>query len=353
MAEVNVRGPRPYRVCIGERLEAECAAHVSSLSPGRVVVLCQPTVAHYAHQLIKQWAEIPSTIIEIPDAEEAKTYATAQRLWDRLGELKIGRRDVIIGFGGGAATDLAGFIAATWMRGIEVIHIPTTVLAMVDAAVGGKTGINTPGGKNLVGAFHEPSAVFIDIQYLASVPQSDRIAGSAEIIKTGFIADPQILELYVQSPTRCLDITGDLPELIHRSVSVKANVVAQDLKESGLREILNYGHTFGHAVERYEQYRWRHGDAVAIGMAFVAHLSEIKGVMTGDLVALHEEILSSIGLPIRYQNAGFEDLYAAMSVDKKNRDGRIRFVALNDVATPTRIDDATTAQLKEAYARIS
>jgi 3-dehydroquinate synthase len=238
---------------------------------------------------------------------------------------------------------------------VRVIQVPTTLLAMVDAAVGGKTGVNTAAGKNLVGAFHEPAAVFIDLDMLATLPEGEIVAGSAEIIKTGFIADPVILQRYETDPAACLRVTdgGYLPELIRRSVAVKASVVGEDLKESGLREILNYGHTFGHAVELNEQFAWRHGNAVAVGMMFIANLSHARGLIDAELVARHANILSSVGLPTSYKPGEFDRLYRGMTRDKKNRDGKIRFVALSKVGECTRITDATKAELEAAYQRIS
>lgn len=228
-----------------------------------------------------------------------------------------------------------------------MVQVPTTLLAMVDAAVGGKTGINTVVGKNLVGAFHEPDAVFIDLDRMTTLPPAEVVAGSAELIKTGFIADPQILELYQQGPTPHWE------ELVHRSVTVKAAVVSEDLKEAGLREILNYGHTLGHAIERRENYRWRHGNAVAVGMVFVAHLAHNRGLIDASLLQLHYDVLERIGLPTSYTAAAFDELYEAMSHDKKNRDGKIRFVALDGLGSCTRIEDASEDELRAAYAAIS
>ena len=239
------------------------------------------------------------------------------------------------------------------MRGIKVIQVPTTLLAMVDAAVGGKTGINTAAGKNLVGAFHEPDSVFVDLERLETLPEAEIIAGSAEIIKTGFIHDPVILERYDSDPAACVDPQGYLPELIERSIAVKAAVVGEDLKESGLRETLNYGHTFGHAVERHEQYQWRHGNAVAVGMMFIAHLAHARGLIDAELVETHRRILHSIGLPTSYRPGQFADLYEAMTHDKKNRDGQIRFVALTGVGETTRLEGPSTEELEAAYAAIS
>ena len=270
-----------------------------------------------------------------------------------LGEKNFGRRDVVIGLGGGAATDLAGFVAAAWMRGIKVIQVPTTLLAMVDAAVGGKTGINTAAGKNLVGAFHEPYAVFVDLDRLRSLPEDELVAGSAEIIKTGFIADPAILDLYESDPAACLRVDGHLPELVARSVAVKARVVSEDLQEAGLREILNYGHTFGHAVELREHFTWRHGNAVAVGMMFVAELARLKGLIDAALVQRHRSILASVGLPTSYEGGHFDELIAGMRRDKKNRDGHIRFVALTGVGETTRLEDTSDDELRAAYQAIS
>ena len=268
-------------------------------------------------------------------------------LWELLGEKKFSRQDVVIGVGGGAATDLAGFVAATWMRGIKVIQVPTSLLGMVDAAVGGKTGINTAAGKNLVGSFHEPDSVFIDLERLITLPEEELISGSAELIKTGFIADPRILELYMDDPQ------AHYAELVERSVAVKASVVSQDLKESGLREILNYGHTLGHAIELRENYTWRHGNAVAVGMMFVAHLARNRGLIGDDIVDMHRNILERICLPTTYEAGAFDELYEAMTRDKKNRDGRVRFVVLDGLGSCTRIEDSTIEEMRDAYSAIS
>src|SRR5690606_34917492 len=197
--------------------------------------------------------------------------------WQVMGQADFTRSDAIVAVGGGATTDLAGFVAATWLRGITVVHVPTTLLAMVDAAVGGKTGINTAEGKNLVGAFHPPAGVLCDLAALESLDRWDLVAGLAEVIKTGFIADERILELVAEHADGLREWAGAdateetwavLTELIERSVRVKARVVSEDLTEQGLREILNYGHTLGHAIELVERYQLRHGAAVAVGMVF-------------------------------------------------------------------------------------
>nr|WP_306428379.1 MULTISPECIES: 3-dehydroquinate synthase [unclassified Corynebacterium] len=352
---IAVNGQAPYEVRIGHGNIEAIAKFAASTGAQQVGLVRQPTLRDYSQRLTAalEAQGLKVTPIEVPDAEFGKTLDVLGECWDVLGEQAFSRGDLIIGLGGGAATDLAGFVAASWMRGIKVVQVPTTLLAMVDAAVGGKTGINTKAGKNLVGAFHEPAAVFIDLDLLATLPHDELVAGSAEIIKTGFIADPVILELFEQDPEKALDPQGFLPELISRSVAVKANVVGQDLKESSLREILNYGHTFGHAIELRENYTWRHGSAVAVGMMFVANLAQQRGMITEELLQRHESILASVGLPTRYAAGHFEELYKAMTVDKKNRGGNIRFVAITEVGQTTRITGPTTEELEAAYAAIS
>lgn len=355
MPTITVNGPSPYKVRIGAGLSEDIARRCADTGAGKVAIIFPPALRTAAEELaesVHAQGIIP-VLCGVPDAEAAKQLSVVGTVWDRLGEAGFSRSDVVIGLGGGATTDMAGFVAAGWMRGIKVIQVPTTLLAMVDAAVGGKTGINTKAGKNLVGAFHEPDSVFVDLERLDTLPQAEIVAGSAEIIKTGFIHDPVIVQRYVDNPSACLDPHGGLAELIERSIAVKAAVVGEDLKEAGLRETLNYGHTFGHAVERQEKYMWRHGNAVAIGMMFIAHLSRQRGLLDAELVELHRSILSSIGLPTTYQSGKFAQLYEAMTHDKKNRDGKIRFVALTGVGATTRIEGPTREELEAAYAALS
>ncbi|MBC3185473.1 3-dehydroquinate synthase [Corynebacterium sp. zg-331] len=349
MPSIDVRGPQPYTVTIG----SELGRHVRAEVRGRAAIVHQPVLRQAAERLAAACGS-GSLTIEVPDAEEGKTLAPLSAIWDRLGEAGWTRRDTVVGLGGGAVTDVAGFAAATWMRGIRVVQVPTTLLAMVDAAVGGKTGINTTLGKNLVGAFHEPAAVLIDLDYLNTLPAAEIVAGSAEIIKTGFIADPVILERYEADPAAALDPEGLLPELIERSVRVKARVVGEDLKEAGLREILNYGHTFGHAVELREDYRWRHGAAVAVGMMYVAHLSHARGLIDAALVRRHRDILASVGLPTTYEPGHFAALRAAMAKDKKNREDTVRFVVLDgEPGRVMRLEGPSEEELRVAYRSLS
>ena len=349
MAVVEVTGQNPYSIHIERDNLDQAAQRVAHIGARRALVVHQSPLGDAAQALAGTLNDVgvEPVAVCVPDAEAGKDLAVLSNLWDTLGAHGFSRQDAVVGLGGGAVTDLAGFAAATWMRGIKVVQVPTTLLAMVDAAVGGKTGINTAAGKNLVGAFHEPDSVFIDLAHIDTLPAAEVVSGSAELIKTGFIADPQILELYKDGAEH------HWPELVRRSVAVKACVVGQDLKESGLREILNYGHTLGHAIERRENYSWRHGNAVAVGMMFVAHLALGRKLIDAPFVALHEEILAKAGLPTRYEAGAFDELHDAMLLDKKNRDGRIRFVVLDGLGSATRLEDATVDEMRAAFDAIS
>ena len=292
--------------------------------------------------------------IEVPDGESGKSAEVLTFIWEQLGKLGINRGDLIIGIGGGALTDLVGFAAATWMRGIDWLAIPTTVAGMVDAAIGGKTAINSTFGKNLIGAFHSPVGVLIDLDFIKSLEARDVSAGMAEVIKCGFIADREILELLRNKSLK--DVMNDpalQEELIFRAVSVKAGVVGIDFKESYEREILNYGHTLGHAIEKHSGFTLRHGEAVAIGMCFIAELARLRIGLAEDVVALHRELIQGMKLPISYKKEVWDELLDLMALDKKAKAGTIRFVAIDAISSCTRIEDATFDEMKLAYERIS
>ncbi|MCK0114256.1 3-dehydroquinate synthase [Ornithinimicrobium sp. F0845] len=290
---------------------------------------------------------------EVPDAEAAKDVTVLAGAWAALGRAGFTRDDLIVGVGGGAATDLAGFVAASWLRGVDVVQLPTSLLGVVDAAVGGKTGINTAEGKNLVGAFHEPQAVLCDPAWMASMPRPDLVSGLAEVIKCGFIADPVILDRIEDDPAAACDPGAPvMTELIARAVRVKAEVVENDLKEAGIREILNYGHTFAHAIEQVEDYRWRHGDAVAVGMVFAAELAVRAAVLDPAVLARHRAVLESVGLPTTYAGAGWDQLRAAMARDKKARGATLRFIVLTGVGSTQRLQGPDEELLMAAFRAI-
>jgi 3-dehydroquinate synthase len=350
---VDVHVERPYPVIIGRGLLEDLTRVLDGRH--RVAILHQPTLAATAEAIRDALAAkgIDAHRIEIPDAEAGKELPVLGFIWEVLGRIGIDRRDAVVSLGGGAATDVAGFAAATWLRGVDVVHVPTTLLGMVDAAVGGKTGINTDAGKNLVGAFHQPLAVLVDLATLESLPRNEIIAGMAEIVKAGFIADPVILDLIEADPQAALDAKGDvLPELIRRSIAVKADVVAADEKESALREILNYGHTLAHAIERRERYRWRHGAAVSVGLVFAAELGRLAGRLDDATADRHRTILTSLGLPVDYDADALPQLLEYMAGDKKSRAGVLRFVVLDGLAKPGRLEGPDPALVAGAYSEI-
>jgi 3-dehydroquinate synthase len=358
-----VTGREPVAVPVGEAYDVlvgrDLLGRVAAMLPGdvRQVLLVRPdSLPTYAADVAQHLRGAGVEVHEapVPDNESAKTAEVAAGLWAELGQRAFTRTDAVVAVGGGTVTDLAGFVAATWLRGVPVLHVPTTLLAMVDAAVGGKTGINTAEGKNLVGAFHPPVGVLCDLDVLTTLPPPDLVAGLAEVVKAGFIADPRILDLVETDPVGATSAEGPhLAELVERSVRVKADVVARDLRESWLREVLNYGHTLGHAVEQVEGYRRRHGEAVAVGMVYAAELSARAGILDRSVVDRHRSVLEAVGLPTRDAGGRFDALLTAMRRDKKSRGAALRFVVLEDVARPTRLEGPDEALLREAYAATS
>ncbi len=351
---VQVAVDPPYPVLIGTGLDSELEELLSGRH--RVAILHQPVLAQTAEAIRNQLAGkgVDAHRIEIPDAEAGKELPVVGFIWEVLGRIGIGRKDVLVSLGGGAATDVAGFAAATWLRGVSIVHVPTTLLGMVDAAIGGKTGINTEAGKNLVGAFHQPLAVLADLATLETLPRNEIVAGMAEVVKAGFIADPVILDLIEADPQAAMDPKGDvLRELIRRAVTVKAEVVGADEKESELREILNYGHTLGHAIERRESYRWRHGAAVSVGLVFAAELARISGRLDDATAQRHRSILTSLGLPVSYDADALPQLLEYMAGDKKTRAGVLRFVVLDGLAKPGRLSGPDPSLLAAAYSGLA
>jgi 3-dehydroquinate synthase len=350
---VEVKTAPPYPVVIGTGLMGELGAFLKGRH--KVVILHQPVLTQTAEAIRTHLSDkgIDAHRIELPDAEAGKDLPVVGFIWEVLGRIGVGRKDAIVSLGGGAATDVAGFAAATWLRGVDIVHVPTTLLGMVDAAVGGKTGINTDAGKNLVGAFHQPAAVLVDLATLETLPRNEIMAGMAEVVKAGFIADPVILDLIEADPEAAQDPTGEvLPELIRRAVTVKAEVVAADEKESQLREILNYGHTLAHAIERRERYQWRHGAAVSVGLVFAAELGRLAGRLDDATADRHRAILTSLGLPVSYDADALPQLLEYMAGDKKTRSGVLRFVVLDGLAKPGRLEGPDPSLLAAAYAEV-
>jgi 3-dehydroquinate synthase len=357
---VRVGGAAPYDVLVGTGLVGRLPGMLGS-NVRRVAVIHPRRVASTADEVRRHLEEAgyEPLPVDVPDGEAAKVADVAAHCWQALGRAGFTRSDAVVTVGGGATTDVGGFVAATWLRGVRVVHVPTTLLAMVDAAVGGKTGINTDEGKNLVGAFHEPAGVLCDLATLASLPHEEVVSGLAEVVKCGFIADPRILEIVEGDPDGAADPASPvLRELVERAIRVKVDVVAADLRETGGtdghpgREMLNYGHTLGHAVEKAERYRFRHGEAVALGMTYVAELARLAGRLDEATADRHRAVLELLGLPTTYQGADWEQLHETMKVDKKTRGDRLRFVVLDGLARPAVLTAPDDALLAAAFAAV-
>ncbi|MHA7860349.1 3-dehydroquinate synthase [Tessaracoccus sp. Y36] len=343
----------PYEVHIDRGALAQLPGMVGDAT--RVAIIHPEPLSAIAAQ-VAGMLEQRVLLLPVPDAEAAKTVEVLSRCWNALAEAGFTRSDLVIGIGGGTATDLAGFVAASWLRGVPYISIPTSVLAMVDAAVGGKTGINLDAGKNLVGAFYEPVGVICDLALLDSLPDRDVRSGMAEVLKCGFIADTRILDLAREDLADAADVRSDrFAELVTRAVQVKATVVAADFREATSkgadvgREALNYGHTLGHAIEAHARYTWRHGDAIAVGLAWCSRVSRQLLGLDHESVAMHDDLLGGLGLPLRYEQSAWEDLRAIMSLDKKARGNILRIVGITEFGKPVIIDAPDEAAMEAAY----
>lgn len=353
MAEIKVNAEREYSVRITGDWRGDLAPIVSKRD--RVAVIFSSSFATSIPDLGNLNSEV--LLIGIPDGEAGKSISTMQFIWNELAKNCFTRSDLIVAIGGGTVTDAAGYAAASWLRGIDWVAIPTTLAGMVDASVGGKTGINSPFGKNLIGAFHSPISVIIDPSWLKTLSDRDFSAGLAEVIKCGFIDDESILDLLSGESLLTIRSNPSLVNaLIEKSVSTKAKVVSIDFKESQAREILNYGHTFGHAIELVSGYSIRHGEAVAIGMVFIAELSHKAGLIDEALLKRHRDALKAVSLPISLVGVegrdNWESLAAALALDKKARGSNLRFVALTEVGNCTRLEGPTSEDLKSAYERV-
>ena len=340
MKIINVKGEHRYPVKIGVNWSNEVKA-ISSIHNKVLIIAPKSIVSKY-----KLKESLGVKLFITPEGENQKNINVLDKVWSKCAAEGIARADAIIGIGGGATTDLAGFAASSWLRGISWYAIPTSLAGMVDAAVGGKTGINARSGKNLIGSFYSPTEVLIDLAFLNTLPKRDLSAGMAEVLKCGFIADYRILNL-------AQDDDLDYQQLITRAIKVKADVVSKDFKESKLREILNYGHTLGHAIEKNSGYKLRHGEAVSIGMVFAAELSRKLSGLSDDAVLLHRELLRNFDLPISYPINKFKPLLALLANDKKVRNSKLRFIGISKIGKPVWFDDVSPSTLSKVYERIS
>jgi 3-dehydroquinate synthase len=355
---ISVTGADPYDITIGrdilDRVSAALAPTVR-----KVLVVHPPTLAARAAELrdrlLADTEDGPRDVLlaEVPDAEQGKRIEVAAFCWQVMGQADFTRTDAVIGYGGGAVTDLAGFVAATWLRGVQVVQVPTTVLGLVDASVGGKTGVNTAEGKNLVGAFWSPRAVIGDLDQLGSLSANEATAGFAEVVKAGFIWAPEILDIIEADPARAVDTqTAEFRRAVELAIDMKARVVSDDFREAGQREILNYGHTLGHAIEHAERYKWRHGAAVSVGMMYAAELSRLAGRLPDASAERHRTILESLGLPTTYRAGAWQQLLATMQRDKKTRGSMLRFIVLDEIGKPTVLQAPDESLLFAAYQEV-
>jgi 3-dehydroquinate synthase len=364
---ISVRHPSDsYDVVVGENLLPDVCALAGIDGPMVVITDSEVGPLHAARIQKPSFLEklgfsgIPT--LTMPAGEPHKNLDIVRDLYDQLLAAGVGRDGTIIALGGGVVGDVAGFVAATYLRGIDFVLCPTTLLAMVDASIGGKTGIDLPQGKNLVGAFKQPRLVLADVMTLATLPTAEFTAGLAEVVKHGLIADPVLwqrllLEDWRIDPRRLAEdrlLRGDLATLITRAIRVKRDVVEEDPFETGRRAVLNLGHTFGHAIEQVSGYAIRHGEAVAMGLAAAAHLSATLEECRPSLPLLVEVILNDLGLPTRIPPAlDPAALYAAMGSDKKKRAGRLRFVLLHDVGDVFVRDDVPEVAVMAALEAVS
>lgn len=353
--EVGSAGAGSYDVLVGNGLLAKLPEMIGTQAE-RVLVI-HPRALRATGDVVREDLEkagYTAMVAEIPDAEEGKHIQVAAFCWQVLGQNDFTRSDAVVSVGGGAVTDVAGFVAATWLRGVRVVHMPTTLLGMVDAAIGGKTGINTAEGKNLVGSFHQPAGVLADLDTLLTLPRNELVAGLAEVVKCGFIADEKILDIIESAPDQAQNPhSWQLRELIERAITVKAGVVGEDPKESGVRESLNYGHTLAHAIELAERYQWRHGAAVAVGMVFAAELARSLGRLDDETADRHRAILTSLGLPTTYRDDRWSQLLEGIRRDKKNRGDQLRFVLLNGQGRPATVEIPDASILFTTYQEIA
>ena len=350
MIAIDIKAERQYQVRIG----ADFRDEIKDVAKGRERIAF--IFSEKMKDQVKNFevGDAEPFYFAVPDSEIAKCTKTLLQLWDWLGAAGFTRSDLIVGIGGGAITDLSGFAAASWLRGIDWVAIPTTVAGMVDAAVGGKTGINSEYGKNLIGAFHSPQRVIVDLQWLETLSDRDFSAGLAEVVKCGFILDTKILDrLKGKSLAEIRADKSLTTELIERSIRVKGDVVSGDYKESFDREILNYGHTFGHAVELDSKYSLRHGECVSIGMMYVAELAYSLDLISESTLLLHRELLESLDLPTTYSGTSWSALLANMKLDKKSRGNTLRFVLLGEIGQTQRVEGPDEGALVAAYEKVS
>ncbi|MGH7314237.1 MAG: 3-dehydroquinate synthase [Candidatus Rokuibacteriota bacterium] len=352
-------GARAYDIVVERGALGTLGARMRGLGVGaRVALVSSPGVLRvHGKQALEslEAAGFTTVLVEVPDGEAAKTLAVAGHCWNALLEAGLDRTSTVVALGGGAVGDLAGFVAAAYMRGVHLVHVPTTVLAQVDASIGGKTAIDHPRAKNLIGAFHQPRLVLTDPATLASLPEREFRSGLAEIVKHGIVLDAAYFAEVEASAARLL--VRDLPTLervIAGSCRLKAAIVERDEREAELRHVLNYGHTIGHALEAVTGYaRWTHGEAVALGIAGEARLAERLELAARPTVERQEQLLAAVGLPTRAGGIDADAVLAAIGRDKKARDGRVPFVLAPAIGEFRLVYGVSSAEVRAAVAALA
>lgn len=322
---------RSYPSLIGSGLLVQAGSHIKSLVPGgRAIIISDAMVfklfgATLTSSLIKEGIKVHN--IQVPPSENSKSLNVATNIYLELAKNNIDRSDFIVALGGGVVGDLAGFVAATYLRGLSFVQVPTTLLSQIDSSIGGKTGINLNNWKNLIGVFYQPKVVIIDVDLIEGLPDVEKSNGFAEIIKTAFISGEYLVAFLEGRQDNLLDMDRtSMTLLIEECCRFKANIVAEDETEDDLRKILNYGHTMGHAIESVVSPRWTHGQAVAVGMIFGSLVAYYLEIVKGDMVARHINLIKKAGLPTSLPNLNQDDLFAALYQDKKRSRGKLNFV---------------------------
>lgn len=345
-----------YPILVGSGARRELPRVISELRPSQIAVVTDATV-HGLHRVAieSELAALPSRWVVLPAGEASKSLAVLERIYDELAATRLERDGLILALGGGVVGDVAGFAAATWLRGVRFVQLPTTLEAAVDASVGGKTGINHPLGKNLIGAFHQPSAVVIDVDFLATLPQRDAIAGLGECVKHAALkGDDEIAWLEGNAAGVIGREPAALTELIARNCRIKAEVVAADERERDRRAILNYGHTLGHALEHVMGYELRHGECVALGILAENQIAVTRGLLPPALAGRIEALIDRLGLPTRLPRPLDRDaVLAACRLDKKNRGGAVTLMLLHGAGRCERAADVRDEEIVAAVESIT
>lgn len=348
-------GDRSYPIKIGPGASEMLRECIGSLAAARqIVVIADQTVSDLHYQRLAMSLPENALLVTFPPGEASKSLDAMATIYDQLARARIERSAIIIAFGGGVTGDLAGFIAASWLRGVRFVQVPTTLLAAVDSSVGGKTGVNLPAGKNLIGAFHQPQAVVIDTDFLKTLPKREYASGLAESAKHGMIRDADFVTWHEEHAAALEQLEpAELTALIARNCAIKADVVSQDEREAGLRAILNFGHTIGHAIEHLLGYELRHGECVALGMIAENEIARVRGRLDAASCERIVRLLEALGLPVRLPRAVTPaEVWAACQIDKKVQSGAVHFVLLDGIGRTARVSDVTEEEVAVAMQRI-